>query len=581
MSGRWLVPIDTRALPGAGMSPESLSAGATVLREAALELDEAGPEVATRWQSLFGVYEAPESEALRATLAPTSARISEAADAARQVSAALEENATDLATIRTRMSSLAGPITSFNAALRTTDGMADAALARTGAELHAQVRAADDLLTMAEVSCARAIQRATAALSPSGLTSVSAPGVTTGGSLPAGWSTGTDSSGNNPAFPPRDLDAAATLAWWSSLTSAEQRTLITAYGERIGNLDGIPAAVRDEANRAALARDMLLAQEEAEYYSLVVRGAPIPQWLIARGWSADPNVAGIVALSRIMRAVSRTALLKSYHSTSSLADRRLLIYQPDSVPPRAAVAVGDVDTAEHVAVVVPGTGTTVGGQGLSNMDAEAASLREVIIEEHEVAPTGVAIVSWIGYTPPMSILPEAAVQGFADYGAPHLASFARGLVTTHAGGDLHLTVAAHSYGAALAGRVSSDAANGIDDVIVYGAPGVGVNPVPGVGRYSMLNDDDPIKLTHLVEAHGPVPYDHPVVEANPSGIGVQIMTEAAEGWTQIPTGASVTPDGLALKGTSEHDYMVSGTRAEYNFAAVIAGQPDRALWDVP
>ncbi|MBM9503183.1 hypothetical protein [Actinacidiphila acididurans] len=50
--------------------------------------------------------------------------------------------------------------------------------------------------------------------------------------------------------PPRDPKAAAT--WWKGLSPDERRAYVLLYPQLAGGLDGLPATVRDDANRLTL-----------------------------------------------------------------------------------------------------------------------------------------------------------------------------------------------------------------------------------------------------------------------------------------------------------------------------------------
>ncbi|MEK8144317.1 hypothetical protein NKH18_28160 [Streptomyces sp. M10(2022)] len=48
---------------------------------------------------------------------------------------------------------------------------------------------------------------------------------------------------------PEDATPAERKAWWEALTQEQREEYLAVYPDRIGNLDGIPALVRDAANR--------------------------------------------------------------------------------------------------------------------------------------------------------------------------------------------------------------------------------------------------------------------------------------------------------------------------------------------
>ena len=141
---------------------------------------------------------------------------------------------------------------------------------------------------------------------------------------------------------------------------------------------------------------------------------------------------------------------------------------------RAAVARGDVDAAAHVGVFTAGftTGVDELPGRLGELDALAAA-----------AGPGTAAVAWYGYDAPQVHEvgdPDRSVLGRApaDEGAPRLASFLDGLDAARPGREAHVTAIGHSYGSVVtAAAVAPGAAEGVDDVVYLGSPGVG--EVPG------------------------------------------------------------------------------------------------------
>ncbi|MFI6849442.1 hypothetical protein OG535_39190 [Kitasatospora sp. NBC_00085] len=55
-------------------------------------------------------------------------------------------------------------------------------------------------------------------------------------------------------IPAKGTDPASVKKWWDGLTETEQQKFIHDNPDQVGNLDGVPAAVRDQANRLNLTR---------------------------------------------------------------------------------------------------------------------------------------------------------------------------------------------------------------------------------------------------------------------------------------------------------------------------------------
>jgi len=251
---------------------------------------------------------------------------------------------------------------------------------------------------------------------------------------PAGW---LDSlAGVGPACEaPDGADVAATARWWAALPAAAQLALVASSSGTVGSSDGVPAWARDRANRHAL-RQVL----------------------------QDPRAdAGHRATARVVVDV-----LAAEESAGRVAQLHLL----DLAGDRVAVAFGDLDTAEAVAVVVPGINTSP-DDDLADVAADARSLAA----SARRADPGVAVaaVAWLGYRAPHSV-PAAITRRAAARGGVLLDAALDGVAgaRTSAGAGLpRTTVVGHSYGTVVLdeaadrpGRLAADA------VVLLGSPGM-------------------------------------------------------------------------------------------------------------
>ncbi|MEV4290714.1 alpha/beta hydrolase [Nonomuraea bangladeshensis] len=131
---------------------------------------------------------------------------------------------------------------------------------------------------------------------------------------------------------------------------------------------------------------------------------------------------------------------------------------------RVVEIFGDLATAEHVAVLVPGADTNLDKYGL---------LRGGALRLHQALGEGHAVAAWLGYRTPATISLDTLTSDLADKGAADLHGFVRRLTETKGGGSLSLLC--HSYG----GVVCARAAPGLDvaRIILTGSPGVGADNV--------------------------------------------------------------------------------------------------------
>lgn len=169
---------------------------------------------------------------------------------------------------------------------------------------------------------------------------------------------------------------------------------------------------------------------------------------------------------------------------------------------------GDLGSADHVAVLVPGMNTTLDGSAATTGTARAF-----------VTATGgdVAAITYLGGPFPQSdFLPlavlDAADPRYALAMAPRLAAFSHDLdrALDGTGHPVDVTYIGHSYGGAILG--TAEVVGLTADRTLYAAAagaGVGVdepsdwhNGNPEVARYSMTAPGDPIQVVQHFGVHG-------------------------------------------------------------------------------
>lgn len=263
---------------------------------------------------------------------------------------------------------------------------------------------------------------------------------------------------------PAGNDAEAMRRWWDSLSLAQQVAVMAAHPEQLGNTGGLPAEVRDEANRLVLADD--LARLE--------------------GKERDGTLSRLErdALANIRKAISNLDARESHIDpvTGEHTHAQLYIYQPYAFDGdgRLAIATGNLDSADHVAVMVPGMGSNV-------QDMSAGRSLNVYDESRWASGDSVAVLDWIGYDAPSgSSLHNHDIVGvvnqrMARAGAEQLAADVEGLIASRADDPAHLTVIGNSYGSTTAGIAAAEFDLDADDLILTGSPGV---PVGDAGELS-------------------------------------------------------------------------------------------------
>jgi hypothetical protein len=300
---------------------------------------------------------------------------------------------------------------------------------------------------------------------------------------------------------PKGKSPAENAAWWKGLSQEQRDEYATLYPASVGALDGIPSAVRDDANRMVLAETRAQAQLELNTippqpqkylpnptgsYPAVISNSAWLEWDKKYGdrkAHLDSSLKGMKAIENRFDQTGRNGLPEAY----------LLGFSAEGNG-RAIIANGNPDTADHTAVYVPGTTSNLGKIG-GDIDRMANLWRET----NSLPGAGnTSTVTWLGYDAPQSIVKDAPFAHYANDGAPAFNRFMEGLETAQGGPEKsHTTAIGHSYGTTLIGSAARQGDLSADDVIVAGSPGVQVGSaeemdVPKGHVWNQEADDDPV-----------------------------------------------------------------------------------------
>ncbi|HEY8472197.1 MAG TPA: alpha/beta hydrolase [Natronosporangium sp.] len=149
-----------------------------------------------------------------------------------------------------------------------------------------------------------------------------------------------------------------------------------------------------------------------------------------------------------------------------LLDRQLLEFDARGNG-RAVEVLGDLATADRIAVLVPGSHTT-----LDTFDRNrgpgggARALREQITAIDPAAQ--VATVAWLGYDAPQGLSPRGLTDGLARAGATALRDTIDTLREVNPTAPISLLC--HSYGSVVCGHAAADLP--VAELVLYGSPGV-------------------------------------------------------------------------------------------------------------
>ncbi|MER6712717.1 alpha/beta hydrolase [Streptomyces sp. NPDC000877] len=136
-------------------------------------------------------------------------------------------------------------------------------------------------------------------------------------------------------------------------------------------------------------------------------------------------------------------------------------------PGRVTEVLGDLARADRVAVLVPGSDTSLDTYG--RFHAAASALYGQLARQ---APAGTrtAVVAWLGYETPGTVSTTVTTTGRAEQAAPGLRALVADLRAASAGAP-RIALLCHSYGSVVCGRAAAGLA--VDDIALVGSPGTG------------------------------------------------------------------------------------------------------------
>ncbi|ARE79145.1 hypothetical protein B6R96_24135 [Streptomyces sp. Sge12] len=247
--------------------------------------------------------------------------------------------------------------------------------------------------------------------------------------------------------PPANAPARTVARFFAGLDGAQQARLVDGYPLVVGNLDGVPPAVRYRANLKGL--------EQAR--------------------RVDEARSRDVALTPADRA---TATRRS-HRFASLAEpgRQILVFDPTG-DGRVAEVFGDLARAERVSVIVPGVDTDLlTFERTQRRLTSPVGMAESLYEAQRTAEPDrrTAVIAWAGYTAPTGVGMDAATGRMAVEGAVLLKD-----LTTTLPGDSSVALFCHSYGSVVCGVAAHELPRRVTDVVVAGSPGMRAENVAGL-----------------------------------------------------------------------------------------------------
>ncbi|MFG2532691.1 alpha/beta hydrolase [Streptomyces sp. NPDC048516] len=256
--------------------------------------------------------------------------------------------------------------------------------------------------------------------------------------------------------PIKGADPKDVNKWWNGLSDEEREEQQALHPDLIGNLDGIPATIRDKANRENLDRLIVSYQSRA----------PLSD-------DEQERMNGFVSIRNRVE------------SGDGKRPQPFLLGIGDEGQGRAILSYGNPDTADNVAAYVPGLNT--GMEDVGGGDGQRAM--NVWQSAHKADPTQkTASIVWLGYDAPQAgasaDLSNFAVAGEerGKRGGADFDHFLNGIHSTHEGNRPHVTAIGHSYGSFTVGQAAQrEGGLPADDVVLVGSPGTGAQKADQLG----------------------------------------------------------------------------------------------------
>jgi pimeloyl-ACP methyl ester carboxylesterase len=213
--------------------------------------------------------------------------------------------------------------------------------------------------------------------------------------------------------------------------------------------------------------------------------------------------------------------------------RHFLFFDPAG-DGRAAEVFGDLSTASHIAVLVPGVGTTLSNfeRGLGGVARRAPGVQgQTLYEQLSKRSNDTAVISWFGYDTPDGIDLAAATEGRARTGAAALATFVHDVLAQRP--DATVSLIGHSYGSMVVGMAARHLPE-VHDLITLGSPGLGVNHASDLGGATVW------------AAQAPADWIRRIPQVRILGLGLG----------KRPTAAGFGAHLLPTDGVAGHDYYL-------------------------
>jgi hypothetical protein len=171
-------------------------------------------------------------------------------------------------------------------------------------------------------------------------------------------------------------------------------------------------------------------------------------------------------IARAASAAARDGNTSLAHALAAMRGQQFLGFDARGQG-EAIEVVGDLAHATRVAIMVPGSDTTLATFGSRGTASPAGGAAALWAQAHRLDPGAhLAVLAWLGYQPPATLSPAVMTSGDAGQGASALRPLVEDLVRH----GKQVALLCHSYGSVVCGLAAPRLP--ATDIAVYGSPGM-------------------------------------------------------------------------------------------------------------
>src|SRR5579863_3402375 len=216
---------------------------------------------------------------------------------------------------------------------------------------------------------------------------------------------------------------------------------------------------------------------------------------LAARYTADAQAIGTAERAAVRGGNSQLA-----GALATLRTQHVLFFNP-SGQGVAAMVIGNLATATRVAILVPGSDTTLATFFSRGASSPGGGAEALAAEARSLEPGArLAIIAWLGYPAPAMLSPAVMTSGDAGQGAQAL----RPLVIALAGHGDQVALLCHSYGSVVCGLAAPHLP--VTDIAVFGSPGMDASSAASLDTKARVwagrDSDDPVRFVPHIQVFG-------------------------------------------------------------------------------